>query len=81
VSATAADDCIRRARRVGLSWPLTEDMSDADLEARLYRLELAGPSMRKIKAAEAEAAGPQRDPSEAGGARAASTRPAKGARR
>jgi DNA replication protein DnaC len=46
-----------------------------------YRLELDGPSMRKIKAAEAEAAGPHRDPSDAGGANAASARPAKGAKK
>ena len=46
-----------------------------------YQLELDGPSMRKIKAAEAEAAGPQRDPSGASGTNAASTRPAKGAKK
>ena len=28
ISPTAAGDCIRRARRVGLSWPLPEAMSD-----------------------------------------------------
>jgi hypothetical protein len=36
MSATAAGDCIRRARRAGLSWPLAEDVSDAALEASLY---------------------------------------------
>jgi transposase len=36
ISPTAAGDCIRRARRVGLSWPLPEAMSDEALEARLY---------------------------------------------
>jgi transposase len=36
VSPTAAGDCIRRARRAGLSWPLPEAMSDEALEARLY---------------------------------------------
>jgi transposase len=36
MSATAAGDCLRRARRAGLSWPLSEDVSDAALEARLY---------------------------------------------
>jgi DNA replication protein DnaC len=46
-----------------------------------YRLELDGPSMRKIKAAEAEAAGPHRDPSDTAGARPASTKPAKGAKK
>ena len=46
-----------------------------------YRLELDGPSMRKVKAAEAEAAGPHRDPSDTGGARSASAKPAKGAKK
>jgi transposase len=36
LSPTAAGDCIRRARRAGLSWPLPEAMSDEALEARLY---------------------------------------------
>jgi transposase len=36
MSATAAGDCMRRERRAGLSWPLSEDVSDAALEARLY---------------------------------------------
>ena len=36
MGATAVGDCIRRARRAGLSWPLTEDMSDAALESCLY---------------------------------------------
>jgi transposase len=36
MSATAAGDCLRRARRAGLSWPLAEDVCDAALEARLY---------------------------------------------
>jgi hypothetical protein len=78
MSATAAGDCLRRARRAGLSWPLSEDVSDAALEARLYRLQLDGPSMRKVKAAEAEAAGPHRDPADAS---PASTRAAKGAKK
>jgi DNA replication protein DnaC len=46
-----------------------------------YRLELDGPSMRKVKAAEAEAARPHRDPADTGAARSASTKPAKGAKR
>jgi DNA replication protein DnaC len=46
-----------------------------------YRLELNGPSMRKIKAAEAEDAGPHRDPADTAGASPASTRPAKGAKK
>jgi transposase len=36
VSATAAGDCIRRARRAGLGWPLPEDLADEALECRLY---------------------------------------------
>jgi hypothetical protein len=36
VSATAAGDCIRRARRAGLGWPLAEDLKDETLELRLY---------------------------------------------
>ena len=36
MGATAAGDCIRRARRAGLSWPLPEDLSDDALEQRLY---------------------------------------------
>ncbi len=36
VGATAAGECIRRARRVGLGWPLPEEMSDEALESRLY---------------------------------------------
>jgi transposase len=36
IGATAAADCIRRARRAGLSWPLPEDLSDEALERILY---------------------------------------------
>ena len=36
VSPTAAGECIRRARRVGLGWPLPEEMTDEALESRLY---------------------------------------------
>lgn len=36
VSATAAGDCIRRARRAGVSWPLPDDLTDDALERRLY---------------------------------------------
>ena len=32
VSATAAGECIRRARRAGLAWPLPEELSDEELE-------------------------------------------------
>jgi transposase len=36
IGATAAGDCVRRARRAGLSWPLPENLSDAALERLLY---------------------------------------------
>src|SRR6478735_156978 len=36
VSATAAGECIRRARRAGLSWPLPEGLADETLERRLF---------------------------------------------
>jgi transposase len=34
ISATAAMECVHRARRVGLTWPLPEDLSDEALEQR-----------------------------------------------
>jgi transposase len=36
VSATAARDCIGRAQRAGLTWPLPEGLTDEVLELRLY---------------------------------------------
>jgi transposase len=36
VSATAAGECIRRARRAGLGWPLPEGLTEEALEQRLY---------------------------------------------
>jgi transposase len=36
VSATAAGDCIRRARRAGVFWPLPEELTEETLERRLY---------------------------------------------
>ncbi len=36
ISATAAMECVQRARRAGLTWPLPEDLSDDALEQRLY---------------------------------------------
>jgi transposase len=36
VSATAVGDCIRRARRAGLGWPLAEGVTEEALELRLY---------------------------------------------
>ena len=38
VSATAAGDCIRRARRAGLTWPLPAGLTEETLELRLYPL-------------------------------------------
>jgi DNA replication protein DnaC len=46
-----------------------------------YRLELDGPSMRKIKAAEPGAAVPQSDPPDATSANATPTKPVKGAKK
>jgi hypothetical protein len=36
VSATAAGECLRRARRAGLRWPVPEGLTDEALERRLY---------------------------------------------
>jgi transposase len=36
VSATAAGECLKRARRAGLLWPLPEDLTEEALERRLY---------------------------------------------
>src|ERR1700736_2434324 len=36
IGVTAAGDCIRRAKRASLSWPLPEDLSDEALERLLY---------------------------------------------
>ena len=36
IGATAAMECVQRARRAGLTWPLPEDLSDDALEERLY---------------------------------------------
>jgi transposase len=36
LSATAAGECIRRARRVDLTWPLPEGLTDEVVELRLY---------------------------------------------
>ena len=46
VSATAAGECIRRARRVGLAWPLPDELSDEELERRLYPLPMAAKDRR-----------------------------------
>src|SRR5262245_2088816 len=36
ISATAAMECVQRAQRGGLTWPLPKDLSDDALEQRLY---------------------------------------------
>ena len=36
ISATAAVECLHRARCAGVSWPLPDDVDDAVLELRLY---------------------------------------------
>ena len=36
IGATAAGECIRRARRAGLAWPLPDSVDDVILELRLY---------------------------------------------
>lgn len=46
VSATAAGECIRRALRAGLAWPLPEELSDEGLEGRLYPLPAAAKDRR-----------------------------------
>jgi transposase len=46
VSATAAGECIRRARRAGLAWPLPNELSDEELERRLYPLPTAAKDRR-----------------------------------
>ena len=46
VSATAAGECLRRARRAGLAWPLPNELSDEELERRLYPLPTAAKDRR-----------------------------------
>jgi transposase len=55
VGATAAGDCIRRARRAGLAWPLPDDLGDEALEVRLYP---ASAALAKIKARRPQPAWP-----------------------
>ena len=47
IGATAAGECLRRAREAGVGWPLPDDMTDAGLEARLYPASIA---LAEIKA-------------------------------
>jgi transposase len=46
VSATAAGESIRRARRAGLAWPLPDELSDEALEHRLYPSPMAAKNRR-----------------------------------
>ncbi|WOH52613.1 IS21 family transposase [Bradyrhizobium sp. sBnM-33] len=46
MSATAAGECIQRARRAGLTWPVPEGLTDEALEARLYRPPTVGAKRR-----------------------------------
>jgi hypothetical protein len=41
IGGTTVVDCLRRARAVGLGWPLPEDLSDVALEARLFPASMA----------------------------------------
>jgi hypothetical protein len=41
IGGTTVVDCLRRARAVGVAWPLPEDLSDAALEARLFPASMA----------------------------------------
>jgi transposase len=46
---TTVSDQLRRAREAGLGWPLPEEMSDAELEARLFAKAASTPaSMRPV---------------------------------
>jgi transposase len=36
IGRTTVQECLGRARAAGLNWPLPEELSDADLEQRLY---------------------------------------------
>lgn len=44
VVRSTVQECLRRARQAGLSWPLPADLSDDALEARLYPAERVAPS-------------------------------------
>jgi transposase len=47
IGATAAGECLRRARRAGLSWPLPENLSDEVLERLFYPLPPVGARDRR----------------------------------
>ena len=65
IGATAAGDCLRRARRAGLGWPLPDDLTDEALE----RAALPG-RRRSPSQGSPAAAGLAGDPSRAAPARA-----------
>src|SRR5947209_1199031 len=41
ISATAVGGCLRRAREARIGWPLSEELTDEVLEARLYPASVA----------------------------------------
>ncbi|GMU57857.1 MAG: hypothetical protein AMXMBFR33_70030 [Candidatus Xenobia bacterium] len=48
VSPSTVSDCLMRARGNGVVWPLPDEWSDADLEARLYRVEPCAADPRPV---------------------------------
>jgi hypothetical protein len=47
IGATSAGECVRRATRAGLSWPLPENLEEDALERLLYPcLDVGGPLSR-----------------------------------
>jgi transposase len=44
---TTAADCLTRAAAAGLDWPLPQELSDAELEARLYRRDAPPPASQR----------------------------------
>jgi transposase len=43
MARSTVQECLRRVREAGLTWPLPGDLDDAELEARLYPVESAAP--------------------------------------
>src|SRR5262245_37746267 len=48
ISATAAMECVQRARRAGLAWPLPDGLDDVALELRLYPPPVAKDEQRPL---------------------------------
>jgi transposase len=44
---TTAADCLTRAAAAGLGWPLPRELSDPELEARLYRRDAPPPASQR----------------------------------